>query len=136
MAGSVNRVILIGNLGADPDLKYTPSNQAVCNLSLATSESFKDKSGQRQEKTEWHRVVAWGTTAENVAKYQNKGSTIYVEGRLQTTSWDDKEGKKRYSTDVVADRIVFLGGGNRGAQGRNTERTEAPKGPPDDDLAF
>ena len=114
--GSVNKVILIGNLGADPELKYTPSNRPVCNLSLATNEVFKDKSGARQERTEWHRVTVWGEQAEHCSKYLGKGRSVYVEGRLQTRSWDDKEGKKRYSTDVVADRVVFLsdGGGQGG----------------------
>ena len=115
--GSVNKVILIGNLGADPELKYTPSNRPVCNLSLATNEVFKDKSGQRQERTEWHRVTVWGDSAENCSKYLAKGRTVYIEGRLQTRSWDDKEGKKRYSTEVVADRVVFLGSGGGGAEG-------------------
>ena len=109
--GSVNKVILVGNLGADPELKYTPSNRAVCNLSVATNEVWKDKSGQKQEKTEWHRVNVWGEQAENCSKFLTKGRMVYVEGRLQTRSWDDKEGKKRYSTEVVADRVVFLGGG-------------------------
>ena len=109
--GSVNKVILVGNLGADPELKYTPSNRAVCNLSVATNEVWKDKSGQKQEKTEWHRVTVWGEQAENCSKFLSKGRMVYVEGRLQTRSWDDKEGKKRYSTEVVADRVVFLGGG-------------------------
>jgi single-strand DNA-binding protein len=108
---SVNKVILIGNLGADPELKYTPSNRPLCNLSLATNEVFKDKSGARQERTEWHRVTVWGEQAETCSKYLAKGRSVYVEGRLQTRSWDDKEGKKRYSTDIVADRVVFLGGG-------------------------
>lgn len=114
--GSVNKVILVGNLGADPELKYTPTNRAVCNLSIATSETFKDKSGARQEKTEWHRVVVWGEQAETANKYLAKGRSCYIEGRLQTRSWDDKDGKKKYSTEVVADRIVFLGGG--GGEGR------------------
>jgi len=109
--GSVNKVILVGNLGADPELKYTPSNRAVCNLSVATNEVWKDKSGQKQEKTEWHRVNVWGEQAENCSKFLSKGRMVYVEGRLQTRSWDDKDGKKRYSTEVVADRVVFLGGG-------------------------
>src|SRR3954467_9616091 len=115
--GSVNKVILVGNLGADPELKYTPTNRPLCNLSVATNEVFKDKSGQRQEKTEWHRVTVWGEQAEHCSKYLAKGRSVYVEGRLQTRSWDDKEGKKRYSTDVVADRVVFLSGGEGGAGG-------------------
>lgn len=109
--GSVNKVILVGNLGADPELKYTPTNRAVCNLSVATNEVWKDKGGQKQEKTEWHRVTVWGEQAENCSKFLTKGRMVYVEGKLQTRSWDDKDGKKRYSTEVVADRVVFLGGG-------------------------
>jgi single-strand DNA-binding protein len=108
---SVNTVILLGNLGADPDLKYTPTNRAICNLSLATNEVFKDSAGARQERTEWHRVTVWGELAENCSKYLAKGRSVYVEGRLQTRSWDDKDGRKRYSTEIVADRVVFLGGG-------------------------
>ena len=137
--GSVNKVILIGNLGADPELKYTPSNRPVCNLSVATNEVFKDKTGQRQERVEWHRVTVWGDQAENCSKYLAKGRTVYVEGRLQTRSWDDKDGKKRYSTDIVADRVVFLstggaeGGARRGGAGggRPSWGEEGPSsGPP------
>jgi single-strand DNA-binding protein len=116
--GSVNKVILVGNLGADPELKYTPSNRPVCNLSIATNEVFKDKGGQRQERTEWHRVTVWGEQAENCSKYLAKGRMVYIEGRLQTRSWDDKtDGKKRYSTEIVADRVTFLGGGAEGGAG-------------------
>jgi single-strand DNA-binding protein len=115
--GSVNKVILVGNLGADPELKYTPSNRPVCHLSIATNEVWKDKSGQKQEKTEWHRVNVWGESAEHCSKYLAKGRTVYVEGRLQTRSWDDKDGKKRYTTEVVAERVVFLGGQGPGAEG-------------------
>ena len=111
--GSVNKVILVGNLGADPELKYTPSSRALCNLRIATTEVFKDKGGQRQEKTEWHRVTVWGDQAENCSKYLAKGRSVYIEGRLQTRSYD-KEGQKHYATDVVADRVVFLGGGGGG----------------------
>ena len=114
--GSVNKVILIGNLGADPELKYTPSQRPLCNLRIATTEVYKDKSGQRQEKTEWHRVTGWGDQAENCNKYLSKGRSVYVEGRLQTRSYD-KDGQKHYATDIVADRVVFLGGG--GGEGRS-----------------
>ncbi len=115
---SVNKVILVGNLGADPELKYTPSNRPLCNLRIATSDVYKDKTGQRQEKTEWHRVTVWGDQAENCNKYLAKGRMVYVEGRLQTRTWDDKDGNKRYATDIVADRVQFLGGGGeRGAGG-------------------
>ena len=109
--GSVNKVILVGNLGAEPELKYTPAGKAVCNLSLATNEVWKDKSGQKQEKTEWHRVQVWGDMAENCSKYLAKGRMAYVEGKLQTRKWQDKNGQDRYTTEVVADRVVFLGGG-------------------------
>ena len=112
--GSVNKVILVGNLGADPELKYTPSSRPLCNLRIATTEVFKDKSGQRQEKTEWHRVTVWGDQAENCSKYLAKGRSVYIEGRLQTRSYD-KDGQKHYATDVVADRVVFLGSGSGAA---------------------
>lgn len=111
---SVNKVILIGNLGAKPELKYLPSGQGVCEMRLATTDRWQDKNGQKQERTEWHRVVVWGKTAENCAQYLDKGRSVYVEGRLQTRSWDDKDGNKRYSTEVVADRVQFLGGGGGG----------------------
>ena len=106
----------VGNLGADPELKYTPSSRPLCNLRIATTDVFKDKSGQRQEKTEWHRVTVWGDTAENCNKYLSKGRSVYVEGRLQTRSYD-KEGQKHYATDIVADRVVFLGSGGGGGAG-------------------
>src|SRR5215471_9258843 len=117
--GSVNKVILIGNLGADPELKYTPSSRPLCNLRIATTEVFKDKGGQRQERTEWHRVTVWGDQAENCSKYLSKGRSVYVEGKLQTRSYE-KEGQKHWATDVVADRVVFLGsgGGGGGGEGR------------------
>ncbi len=127
--GSVNKVILVGNLGADPELKYTPTNRALCNLRIATTEVYKDKGGQRQEKTEWHRVTVWGDSAQNCAKYLAKGRSVYVEGRLQTRSYD-KDGQKHYATDVVADRVVFLGsGGGAGAgagEGGGARRGSAP----------
>lgn len=108
---SVNKVILIGNLGADPDLRYTPSGAAVCNLSIATTDVRTDREGNRQEFTEWHRVVVWNKQAENCAKYLTKGRPAYIEGRLQTRSWEDKNsGQKRYTTEIVADRVQFLGG--------------------------
>jgi single-strand DNA-binding protein len=111
--GSINKVILIGSLGADPELKYTPSSRALCNLRVATTEVFKDKAGTRQERTEWHRVTVWGDQAENCSKYLAKGRSVYIEGKLQTRSYE-KEGQKHYATDVVADRVVFLGGGGPG----------------------
>ncbi|HEY0250623.1 MAG TPA: single-stranded DNA-binding protein, partial [Kofleriaceae bacterium] len=100
MAGGVNKVILVGNLGADPDMRYTPSGQGVCELRVATSESWNDKNGQRQERVEWHRIVVWGKRAEVCSKYLSKGRQVYVEGRIQTRTYDDKDGNKRYITEV------------------------------------
>jgi single-strand DNA-binding protein len=118
MAASVNKVIIIGNLGAKPELKYLPSGQAVCELRIATNESFTDKNQQKQERTEWHKVIAWGKTGENCAQYLDKGRSVYVEGRLQTRSWDDKNtGEKKYMTEIVANTIQFLGGGGPGGGG-------------------
>jgi single-strand DNA-binding protein len=111
MAASVNKVIIIGNLGAKPELKYLPSGQAVCELRVATNESFTDKNQQKQERTEWHRIVVWGKQGENCAQYLDKGRQVYAEGRLQTRSWDDKTtGEKRYMTEIVANTVQFLGG--------------------------
>jgi len=149
--GSVNKVILIGNLGADPELKYTASQKAVCNLRLATNEVWKDKDGQKQEKTEWHRVNAWGDLAENCQKYLSKGRSIYVEGRLETRKWQDKDGNDKYSTEIVANQIVFLGGGDGKGErsssggggrrdssggGRSGSSGNGDKPPPDDDIPF
>lgn len=106
---SVNRVILVGRLGKDPELKYTPSGSPVCTLTVATSESWTDKSsGQKQEKTEWHRVVLWGRQAENCNKFLKKGSLVYLEGKIQTRSWEDKDGNKKYSTEINANTVNFL----------------------------
>jgi single-strand DNA-binding protein len=111
MAKSVNKVILVGNLGKDPEVKYTPSGTAVAKFSLATNERYKDKSGEWQDRTEWHNVVAWQRLAEIVGEYVKKGSKLYIEGRLQTSSWDDKEsGQKRYKTEVIASDLVLLSG--------------------------
>ena len=108
---SVNKVIILGRLGQDPELKYTPSGAAVCNFSLATTESWNDKnSGQKQERTEWHRVVVWGKLAELCNQYLSKGRQAFVEGRLQTRSWDDKNGQKRYTTEINATTVQFIGG--------------------------
>ncbi|MAE94774.1 MAG: single-stranded DNA-binding protein [Deltaproteobacteria bacterium] len=112
MAG-INKAILIGNLGRDPELRYTPNGTAVTNFSLATSESFNNKQGQREERTEWHRIVVWGKVAENCAQYLSKGRTVYVEGRLQTREWENKEGQKQRTTEVVAQTVQFLGGPRR-----------------------
>lgn len=129
---SVNKVILIGNLGADPELKYTPANVPVCNLNVATNETWKDKAGEKQEKTEWHRVTAWRELAELCSKYLTKGRSVYIEGKLSTREWE-KDGVKRYSTDIVADRVVFLGDGKGGGRG---ERQNPSSPPSDDDVPF
>ena len=147
--GSVNRVILVGNLGRDAELKYTPSGAAVSNFSIATSESWKDKnSGERKEKTEWHRIVLWGKTAENLSQYLLKGKQIYVEGRLETRQWEDKEGQKRSTTEVrvgPGDRLVLLGSRDDGGSRRSNAASEpAPSNPSpdqggeltDDDIPF
>ena len=108
---SVNKVILLGRLGQDPEIKHTPSGAAVCNFSLATSETWNDKnSGQKQERTEWHRVVVWGKLAELCNQYLAKGRQAFVEGRLQTRSWDDQSGQKRYTTEINATTVQFIGG--------------------------
>src|SRR5471032_1901104 len=123
--GSVNKVILVGNLGRDAELRYTPGGAAVATLNMATTEVWNDKGGQRQEKTEWHRIVLWGKTAESLNEYLTKGKQIYVEGRLQTRQWDDKDGNKRYTTEIRGDKIVLLGGGTRGGGGAPMERGES-----------
>ncbi len=105
---SVNKVIILGNLGADPELRYTQSGSAVCTLRLATNERWKDKGGQPQERTEWHSVVVFGRQAENSAQYLQKGSAAYIEGRLQTRSWEDKDGHTRYTTEIVAQTVQFM----------------------------
>jgi single-strand DNA-binding protein len=131
MARGVNKVILIGNLGNDPDVRYTASGAAVANISLATAESWRDKeSGEQQERTEWHRVVFFGRLAEIVAEYLKKGSQIYVEGRLQTRKWQDKEGKDRYSTEIVANEMQMLGSRSGGSSNQSYDQS-----PPDDDTS-
>jgi len=143
---SVNKVILIGNLGRDPELRYTQGGQAVANFTLATTERFSGRDGgERQERTEWHRVTAWGRTAELCAQYLSKGRSVYVEGRLQTREWEDKEGQKRRTTEIVALSVQFLGGreGGAGAGGGAPRSTggappaedESPP-PPADDIPF
>lgn len=121
---SVNKVILIGNLGRDPEVKYTPSGTAVANFSVATSDSYMDKDGNKQEKTEWINAVVWGKQAELCGQYLSKGRQVYIEGRLQTRSYDDKEGNKRYVTEVVAQRVQFLGGKSQGGEFSNTAPQE------------
>jgi single-strand DNA-binding protein len=110
MARGVNKVILIGNLGKDPEVRYSPSGQAIANVTIATSESWKDKtSGEKQEKTEWHRVVFFGRLAEIAGEYLKKGSQVFVEGRLQSRKWQDKDGQDRYTTEIVANEMQMLG---------------------------
>ena len=144
---SVNKVILLGNLGADPELRYTNSGTAVANFRIATNERWSDKNGTAQERTEWHNIVAWGKLAEICGKYLKKGRSVYVEGRLQTRSWDDQAGNKRYTTEVVAQVMQMLG--SRGSEAQEGEwsarpATEEPAVPDipvgsaasDDDLPF
>ena len=119
MAG-VNKVIIVGRLGKDPEVRYTPNGQAVANFTVATSDNWKDKtSGEKQEKTEWHRIVVWGRLAELSRDYLKKGKQVYVDGRLQTRSWDDKDGNKKYITEIVANNIQFLGS----ATDKTTDKT-------------
>src|SRR5206468_2877105 len=115
--GSVNKVILVGNLGRDAELRYTPGGAAVSTLNIATTEVFKDREGQKKEDTQWHRVILWGKTAESLQDYLTKGKQIYVEGKLQTRKWKDKEGVDRYTTEVKGDRVVLLSGGGGGGGG-------------------
>lgn len=133
--GTVNRVILVGNLGRDAELRYTGGGTPVANFSLATTEVFKDKEGQRREETEWHRVSLMGKQAESVAEYLRKGKQIYVEGRLRTRSWDDKDGNKRTTTEVIANRVVLLGSaGGGGPRRETTEREEGARDVPSHDT--
>lgn len=152
MARGVNKVILVGNLGQDPEVKYMPSGGAVCNVSLATADSWKDKnSGERQERTEWHRVVFFNRLAEITGEYLRKGSQVYVEGRLQTREWQDKDGQKRYTTEIVANEMQMLGGrgGSSGfddsvpprapaasTSSSQARRQDAPAEEFDDDIPF
>ena len=160
MARGVNKVILIGNSGADPELRYTPGGTAVSNFSIATNESWTDSSGERQERTEWHRIVVWGRLAEICNQYLRKGSKVYIEGKLQTRSWEGQDGLKRYTTEVVARDMQMLdtrgemdsmdgnyGGGSPQGGGQSKPQSDAsasddtanPEPPPyaaDDDLPF
>ena len=122
----VNKVILVGNLGRDPEVRYTRNGTAVATLNIATTETWTDKNGQRQDRTEWHRVVAWSKLAEIAKEYLSKGRQVYIEGKLQTRSWDDRDGNKRYTTEVKADQMLMLGG--RGEGGAKEEQ-EPPPGP-------
>src|SRR6059058_5561182 len=125
---SVNKVILVGNLGADPESKYLPSGDAVANIRLATTDRWKDKtSGEMKEATEWHRVAFFGRLAEIAGEYLKKGSQVYIEGRIRTRKWQDKEGQDKYTTEIVADRMQMLGSrSGAGAGGNDLERSSAP----------
>jgi single-strand DNA-binding protein len=140
----VNKVILVGNLGADPEIRYTPQGTAVANFRIATTERFNNKNGERESRTEWHRIVAWGRLAEICNEYLKKGKQVYIEGRIQTRQYDDKEGKKRSSTEIVATNMVMLGrAGDAGDvapqefQADEEATQEAPTAPGnEDDLPF
>ena len=140
----VNKVILLGNLGANPEMRFTQGGQAVANLRLATSERWTDRNGQKQETTEWHRVVVFGKQAEIVGQYLTKGRQVFVEGRIQTRQWQDQQGQKRYTTEVVAQRVEFIGGRGQGPAD-DVGATVPPAddaipadfgGGPDDDIPF
>jgi single-strand DNA-binding protein len=139
----VNKVILVGNLGANPEMRFTQGGQSVANLRIATTERWTDKSGQRQEATEWHRVVVWGKQAEIVGQYLTKGRQVYIEGRIRTRQWQDQTGQKRFSTEIVAQNVQMLGArGERGPEEMSTtvpaeEPAAADFGAgPDDDIPF
>ncbi len=131
---SVNKVILIGRLGQNPEVRYTPSGAAVANFSVATNESWMDKAGQKQERTEWHRIVVWGKTAENCNQYLTKGRQVYVEGRLQTRQWQDKDGQTKYTTEVQAQTVQFLGA-TQGA-GAGATHGDRPQSSPRETNSF
>jgi len=138
----VNKVILIGNLGADPELRYTSGGTPVADLRLATSRKWTDKSGQQQEDTQWHRIVVWGKQGETCKEYLSKGRQVYIEGRLQTRQWEDRDGNKRWTTEVVAENVRFLGGGKGGGGGGGydgpppPDERDAPSNMGDDDIPF
>ncbi|MBL7012798.1 MAG: single-stranded DNA-binding protein [Candidatus Marinimicrobia bacterium] len=131
---SVNKAIIVGRLGQDPDGRFTPQGTAVSNLSIATSESWRGKDGEIQEKTEWHRAVMFGKMAETANEYMKKGSLVYVEGRLQTRSWEDNNGVKKYSTEILVDNFTMLG--KKGDSGGTSQSAPKSDAPTDDDLPF
>lgn len=139
MAG-INKVILVGRLGRDPEVRYTPSGAAVANFAIATSEQWKDReTGERQERTEWHKIVAWRRLGEICGEYLHKGSQVYIEGRLQTKSWEDRDGNKRYTTEVVAQNMQMLDALNKEGKAESSAEQfpeEEPIGVPDDDIPF
>ncbi len=121
---SVNKVMLIGYLGKDPEIRYTPSGVAVANFSIATSEKWKDKQGEPQEKTEWHRIVAWKRLGEICGEYLSRGQQVYIEGRIQTRAWEDRDGNKKYTTEIVANQMVMLGGGSTAAKPASKQQAQ------------
>lgn len=135
---SVNKVILVGSLGRDPEIRYMPNGDAACNLSVATSESWKDKSGEKQERTEWHRISMFGKLAEIAGQYLAKGSSVYLEGKLQTRKWTDKDGVDKYTTEIIADRMQMLGGKEQRQDQQQEQRKESQQSrqqrPPADDF--
>ena len=137
---SINKAILIGNLGKDPEIRYIPSGQAVATFSIATTRKWRDKEGQPQEQTDWHNIVVWGRLAELAKEYLAKGRSVYIEGRIQNRSYDDKEGNKRYISEVVATTMQFLGGRSDQAGGSQASQAPPSDQPPDitddDDLPF
>lgn len=141
----LNKVMIIGNLGNDPEIRYTQGGQAVANFNVATNEKWTSKDGKKQERTEWHKVVVWGKQAENCGKYLKKGRTVHVEGKLQTRDWQDKDGNKRYTTEIVAHSVLFLsgdrdtgGGSNNGGGGYNRGNSSGSNDQSfnDDDIPF
>lgn len=131
---SVNKVILVGNLGRDPEVRYMPNGEAVCNFSIATTDNWKDKNGQKQERTEWHNIVMYRKLAEIAGEYLKKGRPVYVEGRLQTRKWQTKEGQDRYTTEIIADQMQMLGGRDGGSSNAsyddmNQDRDEGASAP-------
>lgn len=131
----VNKVILVGRLGSDPELKYTGTGQAVAKFNIATSESWNDKSGQKQERTEWHRIVVWGKLGELCGKYLTKGRQAYVEGRLQTRSWEDQQGQKKYTTEIVAQTVQFLSSGASAGAGATAHDSSYQQSSPSDNMS-
>ena len=135
----INKVILIGNLGKDPEVRMTPNGQKVASFSIATSERFTDQQGNKKDKTEWHNVVTWGRLAEIIEKYVRKGSSLYIEGKLTTRSWDDQQGQKKYRTEIVASTIQMIGGkSKRDEYNQTPDKSEEDFGqlPSDEDLPF
>jgi single-strand DNA-binding protein len=134
----VNKVILVGNLGKDPEVRFTPNGRALAKFPVATSERWTDQDGNKQERTEWHNVVVWGKQAETCGQYLAKGRQVFVEGSIRTRQYDDKDGNKRYITEIVARDVRFLGGGGRGAAETTgaVPMGEDAGGPPEDDIPF